>query len=326
MSQLSFAFAERPRAHAPPLALGRPVFVVPTERHVERLTGAGYRATTLPALEERLLAALAPELAVATRAEERAAIAAIAPKLPGRGRVDPTSAALAAACESALDDLAAFVDELEPRRAASLGGPAHGPRAARVRLLASLEASMSTELARHGLVARRHVATRLAAQCARVPPEVLAAALGSHVLETRLLVDLSPRRLLLFKALDRKLGKVGGRATVCLPTFERPVDPSRPPDHLESLVAWTASWLDDAPRTDVIPARLGTLDDAPPPAPAVAGIEVRFVVDAESHAHAIADAVVSALDAGACIDDIAVGVVRWSEPHLVALARALAEV
>jgi len=118
VSQLSFAFAERPRAHAPPLALGRPVFVVPTERHVERLTGAGYRATTLPALEERLLAALAPELAVATRAEERAAIAAIAPKLPGRGRVDPTSAALAAACESALDDLAAFVDELEPRRAA----------------------------------------------------------------------------------------------------------------------------------------------------------------------------------------------------------------
>jgi hypothetical protein len=227
VSQLSFAFAERPRAHAPPLALGRPIFVVPTERHVERLTGAGYRATTLPALEERLLAAIAPELTVATRAEERAAIAALAPKLPGRGRVDPASAALVAACESALDDLAAFVDELDPRRAPSIAGPAHGPRAARVRLLAALEAAMSTELARHGLVARRHVATRLAALCARVPPEALAAALGSHVLETRLLVDLSPRRLLLFKALDRKLGKVSGRATVCLPAFERPTT-SRP--------------------------------------------------------------------------------------------------
>lgn len=326
MSQLSFGFAERPRAHTPPPTLGRPIFVVPTERHVERLTGAGYRATTLPALEERLLASLAPELSVATRAEERAALAAIAPRLPGRGRVDPTSPALAAACESALDDLAAFVDELEPRRVASLGGLAHGPRAARIRLLAALEGALSEELGRHGLVARRHLATRLAALTASLSPAVVADALGSHVLETRLLVDLSPRRLLLLKALDRRLGKVGGRASVCLPTFDRPVDPSRAPDPLEALTAWTASWLDDAPRTDAIPARLGTLDDAPPLAAAAAGVEVRFVVDAESHAHAITEAVVSALDAGACIDDVAIGVVRWSEPHLTALGRALAEV
>lgn len=324
--QLSFAFATEPEAPprkrkpAPtPRLSTRPLFVVPTERHVERFTVAGYDALTLPSLEERLLVRLAPGLVVASRAEERTALRAALLRLRKRiSSIDPSAPAFVSVCESALDDLYVHVVTLDPGRVT-------GPFAARVRWLQLLTDTVRAELGLHGLVARRDVALALAERVSALDPGEVAEALGTNLIETRTLVDLGPRTLTLLQSLDRKLSRLGGRASVSLPMFDRPLDLERPRDPLETVATWAASWLDDAPRTEIVPARLGTLDGEPVSPDAVRGVSHASALDADAHAHAIASCISDRLRRGARVDAVVVGYARRDEPMLLALARAFEE-
>ncbi len=324
--QLSFAFATEPppaprkRKPAPaPRLSTRPLFVVPTERHVERFTVAGYDALTLPSLEERLLVRLAPDLAVASRAEERTALRAALVRLKKRiSSVDPSAPAFVSVCESALDDLFARVVVLDPTLVV-------GPFASRVRWLRALSDTVKAELALHGLCARRDAPLALAERVASLDPATVVEALGTNLIETRSLVDLGPRTLALLQSLDRKLSRLGGRASVSLPMFERPLDLERPRDPLETVATWAASWLDDAPRTEIVPARLGTLDGDPVPPEAAMEVSHASALDEDAHAHAIAACVSERLRRGARVDAVVVAYARRDEPMLLALARAFDE-
>ena len=94
------------------------VFVVPTERHVERFAVAGYTALTFPSLEERLLARLS-NLSMATQAEERATLAAVLEAHGGAREIagmDVASPRFYGCFLDALDDVARDVGTFERAR------------------------------------------------------------------------------------------------------------------------------------------------------------------------------------------------------------------
>jgi RecB family exonuclease len=298
-------------------------FVVPTERHVERFAVAGYTALTFPSLEERLLARLS-NLSMATHADERATLAAVLEAHGGALEIsgmEVASPRFYGCFLDALDDVARDVGTFERAR-----GEAPDVAKKRIAFVSSLSRKLDQALADLGLVARRQLALHLAERVAESTPEEVAIALGAMLVETRLVVDLAPRRLVLLRALETKLAAVGGRASVCLPMFDRPFDSERIPDPLEVVSTWALRWLEDAPKTVLLGARLGTLDVSPSGDGAqdvdLHGIEIRLAASSSAEAHAVVDAVATALAAGAHVDAVAVGYGRRDDAFLLELGRA----
>lgn len=309
---------ERFPAPASPEPSAAIVFVVPTARHVERFLVAGYSALTFGSLEERLLASLSG-LSVATRANERLALAEALEE--GRFAIPGGTTRLSryvTAVLGALDDLARDVGPLEAAR-----GSAPPVFAGRIAELARLSSRFDARLEALGLVAERNVARSLARSVARASYGEVVAALGARAVESRLVLELSPGRLTLLAELEKKLAPEGGRATVCLPMFDRPFDPERVPDPLETVATWVLPRLSDAPRTVPLEPRLGVLDGVTSPSRELAAdVDVVLAASLESEAHAVAAEVRAALASGARVEAVAVGYGTRNEAFLAELGRA----
>lgn len=301
--------------------------VVPSERHVERLSREGADVETRGALRERLLEALAPDVSLADAATVRAALvdaladvakrdALLAPIARAGGpawlrTVDAVDSAIGALRDAAVGD-------------ASLAGRAPAPIAARVRLLHGAMRALDVALERRGLVDARRSGALLAATIEDVDPERVRAALGADAVVARWILAWDAADVAWWRALDAALRRTGGSATIELPAIERPLDAEREAGPLEIVADELARALDDAPALAPIAAPLGELSFAAPlDATLCARVGVRRGVDAEAQARAVVAAVLGALDAGTAADAIAIAAPQLDEETLGPIARAL---
>jgi len=208
----------------------RPLFVVATERHVERLASASLRAVTRQWLFERLASSLIADVAFATPVEARMALAGAL--LSDDGAIDAIDAAIATLRESNVEE-AALIDL----------GAGTGPTADRATMLARAMREMDARLLHAGLVDGRRAKELLASVVMRSEGALVTKAIDAIELQARWIVTWTPADARLWRALDAALSRVGGRAHVELASFDRRLDPERERDPLE--IVW-----DDLAETD----------------------------------------------------------------------------
>ena len=287
--------------------------VVPTERHVERLLRATDIAETRATLRERLFAALAPDVTLATREESRLALSVELPAIAtrdallggllardgaGSGRGAPMSKGAGAwlRAVAAVDDAigalhACAVDSAMLAAAVRREG---GALSSRARLLGDAMDAQRAALARRGLLDPRCLGRELALVLARETPERVRDALGDARVVAKWIVVWEASDLAWWRALDLALRSAGGSAVIRLPAIESALEPSRNVAPLERVLDELARGLDDAPETSPIAAPLGDLrmdgklEDK-------ARVEIHEAVDARAQARAIADCVRAAL-------------------------------
>jgi ATP-dependent helicase/nuclease subunit B len=275
----------------------RDLFVVPGDRHVERLVRDGERAETRTSLRSRLAAALLPDTAFVDPRECRLVLAialtdldgtgAVAPQLDlfgaarteGAARTPPASrgpadALLAAAYErggaswarlvGALDDAIAL---LRARRATvedlDRVGRTKGFLAMRAKTLAAAIRALDAKLAKAHAHDSRLTGAMVAAAIGATPADTLEEIIGARRLRARWLLTWEPSDVAWWRALDDKLAPHGGGARVVLPTFDRPLAGSRERDPLDALADEVTSGLDAPTESETIAAVLGDLTGAP---------------------------------------------------------------
>ncbi|WP_394823363.1 PD-(D/E)XK nuclease family protein [Pendulispora albinea] len=303
--------------------------IVPTERHVERLSREGVPSETRTALKHRLLEALAPDVTLAspevTRLALADALAAVAPDDPllgpiARGgshvwlkTVDSVDAAIAAlrACD-------AQVQALERMEAKG------GTLGRRARMLRSALVALDRALGAMGLVDGRSAGAALAAALGAADPSALVDLVGSAHLVARWIVVWEPSDLAWWRALDRALERAGGSAKLELPSFESPLDATRDRDPLEILFDDMARAFDAPPETFRIEPVLGDLRLSGP-VPQPERISIRQAADVEVQARAVADAIDGELAAGTPIESLAVALPQLDEHALEPLRRAVGD-
>lgn len=288
------------------------LFVVATERHVERLASGGWRGVTRQWLFERLASSLLLDVMLATPLESRIALAE-SMRDEGAGSLDAIELALASLRESCVD-----VEALDSVASGS------GPAAERARRLATAMRALDGRLERAGLVDARRSKELLASRISRLDGGVVAKAVGARELSARWIVGWTPAEARLWRALDAALSRVGGRARVELASFERRLDAERERDPLEIVWDELAQHLEDPPDQRAIEPVLGDLTlTTPLPSSSLARIELRTATDARAEAKAAADAIASALTRGVPIDRIAVGVLDSNDETVRALGSVL---
>ncbi|HWL87575.1 MAG TPA: hypothetical protein VNO21_17345, partial [Polyangiaceae bacterium] len=211
--------------------------VVPTERHVERLSREGIACETRARLVRRLLEALASEVAFAspeiTRLALTDALSAVAPDDPllgpiARGgarvwwkTVDSIDAAIGAL--RAADTPVSALDRVEVQG---------GTLGRRARMLRTALVALDRALSAAGLVDGRSAGVVLARAIAAADPKALASTVGSARVVARWIVGWEPVDLAWWRALDAALARVGGGATLELPTFASRLDATKERDPL----------------------------------------------------------------------------------------------
>jgi ATP-dependent helicase/nuclease subunit B len=306
-------------------------YVVPSERHVERVALAGHAAETRTRLRLRLLEALAPDVVLASRLEARLALAGALARI---APADPLLAPLARdggaawtrtvdAIDRAIGALRSAGTRLETLATVERAGGTAGRRAGTLR--ASLVA-LDAELGRAKLSDARATAQLLGDALSRASPTAVARAVGAPRLAARWIVEWSASDVAWWRALDLALTRTGGGARIELPTFDQALDPGRERDVLEIVADDVARALDGAPEPMRVDAALGDLRGAGEvPSVVRARVTLRHAADAEAQARAVVDAVRDALERGAAVEEIAVAVPRIDDESLGPLRRALEE-
>jgi RecB family exonuclease len=313
--------------------------VVPAERHVERLAREGKRAETRTALRTRLAATLLPDVRFADARETRLTLAIALEEAVQRGQLDlfggggaedPLLAPLRGRGGASWVRAARAIDEaigaLRSRGATEAqlervrGG---GVAPARARTLAAAMRALDEALHRAGARDGRLLGAALAAAIVDAGPDAVSAVLGAHRVRARWLLAWELHDLRWWRALDETLG---GQARIVLPAFDKRLEGSRERDPLEVIADVVARHLDAAPETETIASVLGDLGaTAPKPEELGARVELVRAADARTQARVVASRVQNALEAGACLERIAIACPSRDERTLVPLRRALAD-
>lgn len=315
------------------------LFVVPAERHVERLArDGGHRGETRIALRARLAAALLPEVRFADARETRLTLG-IALSAPAQGQLDlfggagadedPLLATLRSRGGGAWVRAVAALDEalgvLRSRGATDahldrIRGPnVSAPSARRARLLATAMRALDATLARAGARDGRLVGASLASTIRAKGWEDVSTILGARRICARWLLSWDPNDLTWWRALDDTLSHGGGYAKVILPSFDKRLEGSRERDPLEVLADVVARQLDAAPDTETVPDVLGGANVDPS--------RVRLAQAGSSRAQAqlVARCVRDALARGAHVERIAIAYPVREERTLDPLRRTFFE-
>ncbi len=327
------------------------LFVVPAERHVERLAREGKRAETRTSLRSRLAATLLPDVRFADARETRLTLAvalqeAVSPKQPGGaqnqldlfggsagGKDDPLLATLrgrgGASWVRAVTAIDEAIGALRSRGATDahlLRVRGSGVAAARARTLAAAMQALDDTLIRAGARDGRLVGSVLAPAIRSAGAEALSSVLGARVVRARWLLAWDPQDLLWWRALDETLGAGRlGDARVVLPAFDKRLEGARERDPLEVIADVIARHLDAAPDTETIAPVLGDLGAMPPPGEAAGRVQLVRAADARTEARAVARLVRNALEGGARVERVAIAYPSRDERTLLPLRRALAD-
>ncbi len=328
------------------------LFVVPSERQVERLSLDCRRAETRTSLRTRLASALLPDV-VFVDAQTCRLVLGIALAKEGRPEatgqlglsgtvvVDAANDTLLAALRqrggaswgrviSALDEALAL---LRARGATAehldrVAG-SNGFLGARARTLATAMRSLDATLARAGVCDARLLGSLLAGALAEAAPGEIEALVGARLLQARWLLAWEPSDVAWWRALDDKLAPRGGGARVVLPTFDAPLAAGRARDPLEALADDLTRLLDAPAETEPITPVLGDLTGAAPAdgGPPIDTDRVRVVVasDPLGQARFVAHAVSEALAQGACVEKVVIALPTMAPRTLAPLRRALDE-
>jgi hypothetical protein len=303
-------------------------FVVPSERHVERLASGPVAFETLPTLQSRLLASLVPHLVVADPEVCRMALVQALLEAARHGSFLAKAAdggALAwQRTVDAIDDALTVVRQTGCATALATVLQQEGDERARVLTLAL--AAQDEKLAKLGSFDGRSTNDVLVRAIRATDPATVAIAVGAPTLVARYFVAWEPGQLALWRALDSALSARGGRAMIELPTFDVALDASRLGSALDQLSDEVAAALDDAPVTVAIEARLGDFRFlGPPPADVRARVELKQAPDAAVQAWAAAEVVHAAIVRGVAPERIAILVPDRAEEVLGPICGALAE-
>jgi hypothetical protein len=325
------------------------LFVVPAERHVERLAREGRRAETLSSLRARLVAALLPDVRFADARETKLTLAVALEEAKARGAqlelFGPAPGAGADAADPLLVTLrgrggaswvravAAIDDAIGALRSRG-ATEAHlervrgaGVAPARARTLAAAMRALDAALARAGARDGRLVGATLAPAIQEAGPAAVAEIVGALHLRARWLIAWDPQDLAWWRALDETLARAGGDARVVLPAFDKRLEGSRERDPLEVVADVVARHLDAAPETEIIPAVLGDLVLSAPSAlapDAACRVRLARAANARDEARLVARLVRRALDAReARVERVAIAYPARDERTLVPLRRAL---
>ena len=313
---------------------GGPVrLVLPSERHVERLSRGGILAgETRATLRARLLDALAPDAVFAASEHTRMALAEVLPAIAeSDALLRPIARVGGAGWLRTLDAVDEAIGALRAAGvdAASLASVerAGGAASPRARVLARAMTALDDLLARRQRVDGRAAGAVLARAIASAPPRRVRDVAGAARFVARWIVAWDAADLAWWRALDAALARaVGGGAVVELPSVEGRIDAERDRAPLEVIAFEVARALDAAPHAADIDAPLGDLSlrDALPNA-ARARIEIRAAIDARAQARAAVDAVRAAIVGGVPVDAIAIGLPAIDEETLEPVRRALDE-
>ena len=307
-------------------------FIVPSERHVERLASGPVTFETLATLQARLLAELAPERTAVAPDVARLALGqvlrALARPRSFLGAVAGRGARPWQRTVDAVDE--AILVVRQTGCVLALEQLARQEKNARAAVLVAAIAELDRALERLGGFDGRALNDVLVSAIRASDPARVAAAVRATRLTARFCVAWQPAELALWRALDEVLSPLGGRALIEVPTFEAEgaaIDPSRTSSVLDRLVEQLAAALDDAPATSPIEARLGDLRFSDPPsAQVLARVSVKQAADAEVQAWAVAEAVHAALLEGHAPERIAIALPGLTDETASPIRRALAEV
>ncbi len=306
------------------------LFIVPSERHVERLAGEGKRAETRRSLEERLLRGLLPDVAFADDSECAVTLGIVLAEgdrekqldlFAGRASKDPLVdvagepwVRVVAAVHRAIAVLrargatAALLERVSTR--------ASRVAAARAKLVADAIRGLDERLARSNLVDERLAPSLLARAIADAPESVLSALVKEKRIRARWLLAWEPADLGWWRALDERLAACGGDARVVLPSFDRPLEATRDRDSFERIADDVARGLD-------APPELETLSPPFDGGAATRRVSVVAAADATAQARAVVAVVSRALAEGAPVERVAIGCPTFDASTMNALRRAL---
>ncbi|MCL2723853.1 MAG: PD-(D/E)XK nuclease family protein [Polyangiaceae bacterium] len=333
------------------------LFVVPGERHVERLAREGHRAETRAALRSRLAVALLPNVAFADARECRLVLGMalddvarnqkVAPSrqldlfASEEGDAAPADAALAhdalaaaharggaswTGMTSALDDA---ITTLRARGVTvamleRVAARRSGVMAERARTLATAMTALDAHLVSFGAHDERLAGAMLAQIIAASDARDLVGIVGAARLRARWLLKWEPSDLLWWRALDDKLSP-RGFARIVLPAFEHRLEGTREPDPLETLTEDVARLLDAAPESETIVPVLGDLSLGSSLAPDLRRVSLLQVGDAAAQAREAVSIIDAALRGGASLERIVVALPVTDERTLGPLRRAFNE-
>lgn len=304
------------------------LFVVPGERHVERLAPA--RAETRAALRARLTAALLPDVRFADERETRLVLAialedarasALQLGLFGDAPPDPLLATLRGRGGASWVRTVSAIDEAIGALRARGATEGHLDRVragsvatARARTLAA--AMRSLDVALGDARDARGLGFELARAIRSAGASRMAELVGTRQVRARWLHAWEPADLAWWRALDETLGE----ARIALPMFDKRLEGARERDPLEILADAVTRQLEAPPVLETVPAVLGDLASIPPrPESAV----VVRAAHAREQARAVARLVREALEGGAAVERVVVAYPVRDERTLVPLRRAL---
>lgn len=336
------------------------LFVVPGERHVERLAREGQRAETRTSLRSRLAAALLPDIAFTDARECRLVLGvaladddpprpaaqldlfgAASPGAtaagPGQPRADALLSVLRARGGASWARLVAALDDAISLLRARGATAEHLDRVARskgflatrARTLATAMRALDLRLARAGARDGRLEGFLVADAIRQAALEEIEALIGGRHVRARWVLAWEPSDLAWWRALDDTLAPRGGGARIVLPTFDRPLAGGRENDPLDALAEEVARGLDGPPESETITPVLGDFSTVER-GDAVASADTsraRIVgaSDAGAQARAVAKEVTRALAEGAAVERIAVAFPTMDERTVAPLRAAFEE-
>jgi hypothetical protein len=309
------------------------LYIVPTERVVERLALKGTRAETRVTFRTRLLKALRPDIVFAEPSELRLLLAmaledpeTVGPSQLGLfgGVVPPTDkprGARALEMEPLLASMRARGGASWARMVTELidamglffargGTPAHLERvarghgfvAARARTLALAIRLLAERLASVKRHDPRRVGTILAEAIMNSEFATIEGVLGGKFVRSHAVLSWEPSELLWWRALDDKLALRRGSAKIAMPTFDQPLAGDRERDAFEILADDVARGLDVPAESETIDPALGEVEGlCPEPRIRIVGVRHR-----EATARTASIVVRRALAEGKAIDRIVV--------------------
>jgi ATP-dependent helicase/nuclease subunit B len=314
------------------------LWIVPSERHIERWARDGRKVETRASLRGRLFDELVRDRSLATPAEARLALAEA---LPAIAASDPLLARFARgrgdgrlgggeSWERTLDAVDGSIGALRTAgvRAESLarvGRSEQGAAGSRARMLLLAVRAVDAVLEARGLVDPRGMGVVLAERIALHPAGRVASVVGAKGVIARFVLGWEGADVAWWRALDAALVRAGGEGTRAeLPSFEESIDAARERGPLDVVSEDVARALDAPPRGIPIEAPLGDLRlvGAAIPERARANVECRTATDVEAQARAALDVVRRALLAGSGVEEIAITAGELDDVAVAALRRA----
>ncbi len=310
------------------------LFVVPSERQVERLAREGKQAETRGSLAARLAAALLPDVRFADPRETRLTLGVALETARGQldlfGAEDPLLAPLRGRGGASWVRAVTAIDEAIGALRIRGATEAHlervrgsGVASARARTLAAAMRALDETLARAGACDGRLLGAKLAPAIRAAGADVVRDLLGTDRVRARWLLRWDLHDLVWWRALDETLARAG-HARIVLPAFDQRLEGARERGPLETLADVVARHLDAAPELETIPAVLGDLGATAPRKEDAARVRLVRVADARAQARAVSRIVKDALAGGqASVERVAIAYPSWDERTLVPLRRAL---